>query len=249
MSFLDLFPDSQAAVVGSQGTRDILENQYKQSMSAMDMENALLKSVMLKKQFDESQRMEPLTKTLDAVKLLQGINLKEGKAYGGLDFNDLPGSMNRIIQEQAGSGGLMSNVEVELAKAKEAGLASLARAQITSGVSQTNNDRDNAQNNKKLLYEAAEKAVGEQKLIPRNGKIRIPSDPQKAANLRGQVESFLQAYPGTPAADQVRRLYGPVFGGAAAPKAGAPDTAKKPAIIKIGNRTFQKVNGTISEVK
>jgi hypothetical protein len=141
--FMDLFPDSPAAVVGSQGARDILENQYKQAMGALEMENALIKSVAMKKEFMKQQQMEPLNRTLDAVKLLQGVNLRDASAFQGLDFDNLDASSLQIIKDAAASGNLMSTPEMDREKATLSGAGALARAQLTSGVSAQNNRNSN----------------------------------------------------------------------------------------------------------
>lgn len=184
--FMDLFPDSPAAVAGSQGARDILENQYKQSMGFMDMEQALMRTAQARKQIAEQARLEPLAKTVDAVKLLQGLNLASGnEAFKDVDLND-PNSLNQTLQSAVQSGQLMTNVEAELAKSRLGAMEATARAQMLEGGRNSRESSERAAEREKQNREAAFKRLEElNKRYPKS-----PLGQRKAEALVSDYESL-----------------------------------------------------------
>lgn len=186
--FLDLFPDSQAAVVGSQGARDILENQYKQAMGALELENALLRSVQAQKDFNNKQAQEPLAKTIEAVKLMQGLNISGSSPLQGVDLSD-QAALQAAILKEAQSGNIKTDLDAEILKEKIKTEASTAKAMEIQSAQTGRNNADNAAELNREMRKAAIKHAND--LLEDYPK---PLSPTQAAGRKGQ--SLVAAYNG-----------------------------------------------------
>ncbi len=257
-SFLDMLPDTQAGVEASKGARDIYEAKNKGAMSGLDLENALLKSAMMQQQYDDQQANAPLKKTMEAVQFLQGLNMAGGIPAGEIDLNN-PMALQAVANEAAQSGKLQTNAQMDLAKAEAQATVATDRARLIQRETNSRNDNDNAA--KKTLEMEADATAALKDLIgdQKAGRLKMPkTDSQKKALLR-QFQGFKATYPNSYAAKRFFNVYQDVLtemgetapGMAAAPakKVAAPAATKKPKTIVIDGRTFQKINGTIQEVK
>ena len=257
LGFADLFiPDTQAAVVGAKGANDILEGQYKQPMGFLEMENALLKAKAMKDQAEKQKAEEPLQKTVEAIKLLQGLNVVGGDPFSGVNPQD-PNSLNDALLRTINSGQLKTTPEVELMKTQAQTQASMAaKEMLESG----RNARDAADRVAEAQKEADKQANAFLKdLRDKYPKTPNPSTPAGERKARALVADYsaLVAYKSKPAALAFYRQHAELLSAAGVPP---PDGAvrsspakkeapKTPPTIVIKGRTFQKVNGKIVEVK
>ncbi len=260
--FMDLFPDSQAAVVGSQGARDIIDNQYKSAMGAMEMENALMRTIQAKKQMEEQKRIEPLAKTVEQIKLMQGLNLPGTVQFTGQDLT--PEAMDQFLRDQLTSGQIKSNYQADLDKANATGNIAMQRALLTSGVSASNKKADISSEESRQQVRMAQEAVNS--LMKKNGfgsKHMISGKP-KNDKERDEIEAgWKQLIPyansDSPAVKAEAERYWIVHSPTLSPKgytdplgntrlnSNKPGEGKKegPPTIVIKGHTFQKVNGQI----
>lgn len=190
--FLDMFPDSQAAVAGSQATRDILENQHKQSMGFMDMENSLMKTVQARKQMDEQLRMDPLAKTVEAVKLLQGLNMTGQSPMQGVDLMDV-NSVNEAIKGAANSGQIHTNLEADLMKTKAQAAATAANAQMLEGGRNTRSREDDLQKNRAQAAKELASMAEDHQISGGIKKIARASTPEKKEKAAAQIRQLVAA--------------------------------------------------------
>lgn len=244
--FLDLFPDTPAAVAASQGARDLVENQHKASLGMVELENALMRTMQAKRQMAEQDRLDPLAKTAEALKIVQGLNLTGERPFEGIDLND-PIALRAFIQDKAARGEIMTNREVDLEKTKATGMNSYERALLQTQTQTKNNNNDNYTTDKKNRDDAAwAKAAAIEKLHPAN------MSPERAVkklipDLIGMIGSFGKDH------DAVRGLlkkYAHLIKGTELDPAGKKKAAPKdPPTIVIDGYTFKKVNGQIVQVK
>lgn len=261
--FLDLFPDSEAAVVGSQGARDILENQYKQGMGAMEMERALMANVQAAKQMEEQRRLQPLAQTIQNLKLAQSVNLTGDKPYAGIDLNDM-NQMNEFIKRKAAAGEIIPDMQADLKKAELTAFGAYNRAQLTSGVSRDNNQntvdgqirQEKMAASKKNADEIFEK-YGKATLGTRKGRLAI-------GRILGHIASFGKDDLGTinlmttykyllDSKEEVAKVRGQspqqAIAAQAAPAPGTKPDPSGPKIFTYKGRKFNIKDGNIQEIK
>lgn len=196
-SFLDLFPSTPSAVAGSQGARDILENQYKQAINYADMNKALLQNVQAQHSLDLQQQQEPIQQALTAIKTLQDLNLVGGEHFKGIDLND-PEALKQAIQGAADSGQLKTNLEGDLMKSQAAASASAARTQtVEAGKDARAEDAQRAERDKQLRNKAFDRLDELNKRYPKS-----PTGEMKARALVSDYQSLL-AY----GVDEVSRVF------------------------------------------
>lgn len=224
-NFLDLFPDTPAAVAGSQGARDILENQYKQGMGFMEMENALMRTVAARKAMDEQARMQPLEQTANAIKLLQGLNVASGpgtpspfEGVNPMDVNSLNDALLRATPN------IKTNLEADLMKTQASTQEQMARAAMLEGGRNSREASErNAEAEKQLKKEAFERV---DELNKRYTK--TPTSESKARQLVSDYQS-LTAY-GVPEAARVFwNKHSALLAAAGFDAPGSRKSAQKPA--------------------
>lgn len=230
INFIDLFPDSPAAVAGGQGARDILENQYKQSMGFMEMENALMKNIQARKAMEEQARQEPLQKAVDTVKLLQGLNMVGGESpFKDVDLMDQE-SVRNALMRSAASGNIYTNPEIDLMKTRASAQEQAARAQLLEGGRMSRDYSSRVQEDEKLrIKEAADRVKG---LIEPGGRWEKTPDPKrrdfqkKAAELISDYQGLL-AYGDTPSTRLFYNKHSKILAAAGVPAPGQRAAPKK----------------------
>lgn len=185
--FLDMFPDSQAAVEGAKGAQNIINDQYKGAMGFMEMENALTRAVNARRQLDEEMRVDPLRKTVDAIKLLQGLNLENsGDVFAGANPMDI-GSINDALLKALPN--LKTNYEADIAKSKAAASETYARAAM---LEQGRNSRDAAGDREKQEGDIRKGAQEFLKTLTSRYQ-KTPTNERKARQLVADYQA-LKAY-------------------------------------------------------
>lgn len=223
--FMDLFPDSPAAVAGSQGARDILENQYKQAMGALEMENALIRSVAAKQAFDKQQREAPIQDLLDRVKVVQAVNTP-GAHFDGLDLSD-----DTAFYDRVKSAPIKTNFEVDMLKTQGAKELEMRKFQLglaekddNMGMRLSAQERENKE---KMAFAVLKKYI--------DGKGRIPPGAKQREQMRLHLGGILSEYGDTRLGKSVARTYSALLD-EGQPQAAAQSQApaaqeKKPMVI------------------
>lgn len=192
-NFLDLFPDTPGAVAGAQAAQDIIKNQYNGAMGFLEMENALMKTKQAQEAQARSEELRPLQQTVDAIKLLQGLNIQNdpGKnVFSEVNPMDLSSINDAIIKSVPN---LKTDFEAALLKSEASARESTARANLLEGgrnfrANQEDERRNRADANK--LFADLNDDPRVKGALSRLSRAKTPEDREKIAS---KVRNYVNA--------------------------------------------------------
>lgn len=240
MSLLDLLPSGESAAIAGKGAEDILNDQYKQAMGFMGLEQALLKAGS-----DHRAAIyeDSLLKSKDLaykLKLAQEINTQTPIPF---DFSN----PDQYFMDAAAQG-IVPNSQV---KAEQANLAQIAALQKAMAVEGQKNTREDMQTKAEMEKAARKEAADQlQKMVEEHGRVTPTSGSKRKAQVVAKYNS-LAALGDRNSMIAAWKTWGPILqeagiespGSTYAPRGTEDVPRTKPPVSLSGKKEARKAGG------